>query len=79
MNTLPRKIIRRCARIIQKFRIAYYSALSSDVRIQGTLLKSQPLLIAGEGSIVVRGNARVGYFPSKRQRDIDYSSNCNYN
>ena len=37
-----RKIIRRCGGIVQKFRIAYYAALSSDARIQGKLKKSQP-------------------------------------
>ncbi|MDX2442052.1 MAG: DapH/DapD/GlmU-related protein [Desulfobacterales bacterium] len=64
MKNFPRKIIRRCAGIVQKFRIAYYAALSSDARIQGRLKKSRPLLIAGEGTIVINGIATVGYFPS---------------
>jgi maltose O-acetyltransferase len=64
MKNLTRKLIGRCVRMIQTIRIAYYSALSSDVRIQGRLTKSQPVLIAGQGTIVINGVATVGYFPS---------------
>jgi maltose O-acetyltransferase len=64
MIKLLRKAIRRFARIIQKIRILYYAILSSDINIQGKLRRSQPLLIAGQGKIIVHGQATVGYFPS---------------
>jgi maltose O-acetyltransferase len=64
MKILQRKLMRRCARIIQKLRVGYYSALSSDVCIVGTLKRNQPLLIVGNGSIIIEGTATVGYFPS---------------
>lgn len=64
MERVAQKVIRRCLRIVQKIRIAYYAALSSDVPILGTLKRSQPLLIVGLGRIVVKGIATVGYFPS---------------
>jgi len=38
--------------------------LSSDVDVQGNLRRSQPLLITGQGEIIVQGQATVGYFPS---------------
>jgi len=64
MKILSGNIIRRCSRVIQKLRVLYYSALSSNVCIQGTLKRSQPLLIAGEGNIIIKGTATLGYFPS---------------
>jgi len=64
MKILQGKIIRRCARVIQKFRVLFYSALSSDVCIQGTIKRSQPLLIVGNGNIIIKGTATLGYFPS---------------
>ena len=64
MNILQGKIIRRCARVFQKFRVLFYSALSSDVCIQGTIKRSQPLLIVGKGNIIIKGTATLGYFPS---------------
>lgn len=57
-------IARRCAKVIQKFRVVYYAALSSDTPIQGTLIKRQPLLLVGKGNVVIKGSATVGYFPS---------------
>lgn len=62
--SIPRKMIRRCFGIVQKIRIAYYEMLSSDISIQGILLRRQPLLIVGFGRIAVKGKATIGYFPS---------------
>ncbi|MBC2722681.1 MAG: acyltransferase [Desulfosporosinus sp.] len=64
MIHLLRKAVRHFARIIQKIRIVYYAILSSDVDIQGKLKRNQPLLIAGKGTIIIKGQASVGYFPS---------------
>jgi maltose O-acetyltransferase len=64
MIKLLRKSIRRFARIVQTIRIVYYAILSSDADIQGELRRSQPLLTAGEGTLIIHGRATVGYFPS---------------
>jgi maltose O-acetyltransferase len=66
IKNIAKKILRFIQRIrySQNIRIFYYALLSSRIRIRGKLIRWQPLLIVGKGSIVVNGVARVGNFPS---------------
>lgn len=48
----------------QRLRILVYSYLSEKVSVKGKVIKSQPVLMIGKGSIVFGDKVRLGFFPS---------------
>lgn len=50
-------------RLYQKYRILLYRALSS-LKVEGDLVRVQPVQTMGSGRIIFKGRVTLGYFPS---------------
>ena len=58
-----RRLVRALIVMFQGVRIAFYRVISCG-HTEGTPSLLQPLLLAGEGKILIDGHVRIGYFPS---------------
>jgi maltose O-acetyltransferase len=64
MKKIFRTIVRRLLLLFQKIRIVYFFYLSSNIEIEGSPVRKQPVLISGNGKLKFNGKVQVGYFPS---------------
>lgn len=60
---IKRRLSIRLGRAVQFFRIAFYSALSTN-RIVGSPVRLQPIQAAGFGKISIGDDVKIGVFPS---------------